>query len=100
MLLDIGLPGMTGIEGIQHIRSYLPEADIIMFTIFEDDKNIFDALTAGACQYISKRTSLAKIQEALFVVYRGGPYMSPSIARKIAKHFVLKIKKNSNVLTS
>ena len=99
VLLDIGLPGMTGIQGIQHIRGYLPEADIVMLTTFEDDKNIFDALSAGACSYISKRTSLSKIQEALFVVHRGGSYMSPSIARKIAKHFMPKMKKQKEVLT-
>jgi len=99
VLLDIGLPGMTGIQGIQHIRKYLPEADIVMLTTFEDDKNIFNALSAGACSYISKRTSLAKIQEALFVVHRGGSYMSPSIARKIARHFVPKAQVKQEVLT-
>ena len=99
VLLDIGLPGMTGIQGIQHIRQYLPETDIVMLTTFEDDKNIFDALTAGACSYISKRTSLAKIQEALFVVHRGGSYMSPSIARKIAKHFLPKVQVKKEILT-
>ena len=100
VLLDIGLPGMTGIQGIQHIRQYLPEADIVMLTTFEDDKNIFDALSAGACSYISKRTSLVKIQEALFVVHRGGSYMSPSIARKIAKHFMPKLQIKKKILTS
>ena len=100
VLLDIGLPGMTGIQGIQHIRSFLPEADIVMLTTFEDDKNIFNALTAGACSYISKRTSLAKIQEALFVIHRGGSYMSPSIARKIAKHFMPKATQKEAILTT
>ena len=99
VLLDIGLPGMTGIQGIRHIRKYLPEADIVMLTTFEDDKNIFDALSAGACSYISKRTSLSKIQEALFVVHRGGSYMSPSIARKIARHFMPKMTQQKEVLT-
>jgi len=99
LLLDIGLPGMSGIEGIRHIRQKYPETDIVMLTTFEDDKNIFKALTAGACSYISKRTSLAKIQEALFVVHRGGSYMSPSIARKIAKHFMPKVRQEEDVLT-
>ena len=87
ILLDIGLPGLSGIQGIYHIRKYLPEADIVMLTTFEQDENIFDALCAGACSYISKRTSLVQIQEALYVVHRGGSYMSPSIARKIANKF-------------
>ena len=90
---------MTGIQGIQHIRQFLPEADIVMLTSFEDDENIFNALTAGACSYISKRTSLAKIQEALFVIHRGGSYMSPSIARKIARHFMPKVNEKTNLLT-
>lgn len=99
ILLDIGLPGMSGIEGIRHIRQKLPEADIVMLTTFEEDDNIFKALCAGACSYISKRTSLAKIQEALFVVHRGGSYMSPSIARKIAGHFMPKAARQGAALT-
>ena len=83
---------MSGIEGIRHIRQKFPEADIVMLTTFEEDENIFKALCAGACSYISKRTSLAKIQEALFLVHRGGSYMSPSIARKIAKHFIIELQ--------
>lgn len=99
VLLDIGLPGMSGLEGIRHIRQKVPEADIVMLTTFEEDDNIFKALCAGACSYISKRTSLSKIQEALFLVHRGGSYMSPSIARKIAKHFMPKPKKEGVILT-
>jgi len=99
VLLDIGLPGMSGLEGIRHIRQKLPEADIVMLTTFEEDKNIFKALCAGACSYISKRTSLMKIQEALFIIHRGGSYMSPSIARKIAKHFMPQAPKEKGLLT-
>lgn len=99
VLLDIGLPGMSGLDGIRHIKQKLPEADVVMLTTFEEDENIFKALCAGACSYISKRTSLMKIQEALFVVHRGGSYMSPSIARKIAKHFMPKAQRKEDVLT-
>ena len=99
VLLDIGLPGMSGIEGIRHIRLKFPEADIVMLTTFEENEKIFKALCAGACSYISKRTSLLKIQEALFVVHRGGSYMSPSIAREIAKHFMPKARKKNDLLT-
>ncbi|MEO0733541.1 MAG: response regulator transcription factor [Bacteroidota bacterium] len=99
VLLDIGLPGMSGLEGIRHIRQKIPEADIVMLTTFEEDENIFKALCAGACSYISKRTPLKKIQEALFVVHRGGSYMSPSIARKIAAHFMPKAVREGEPLT-
>lgn len=99
ILLDIGLPGMSGLEGIRHIRLVFPEADIIMLTTFEEDDKIFKALCAGACSYISKRTSLVHIQEALFVVRRGGSYMSPSIARKIAQHFMPKERKAEDLLS-
>ena len=92
LLLDVGLPGMTGIEGIRHIRQLCPDTDIVMLTTFEEDDKIFKALCAGACSYITKRTSLAKIQEAIFIIHRGGSYMSPSIARKIAQHFMPKAK--------
>lgn len=99
ILLDIGLPGMSGLEGIRLIRGQYPEADIVMLTTFEEEENIFKALCAGACSYISKRTSLAQIRDALIVVHRGGSYMSPSIARKVAKHFMPKEKKHGDALT-
>ena len=98
LLLDVGLPGMTGIEGIRHIRKQFAETDIVMLTTFEEDDKIFKALCAGACSYISKRTSLAKIQEAIFTIYRGGSYMSPSIARKVAQYFMPKAKKKQDDL--
>lgn len=99
LLLDVGLPGMSGIQGIYHIRQQYPNIDIIMLTTFEEDDKIYDALCAGACSYISKRTPLSKIREAIFTVYRGGSYMSPSIARKIAERFMPKARKKENALS-
>jgi DNA-binding NarL/FixJ family response regulator len=99
MLLDIGLPGMSGIEGIRHIRQKLPETDIIMLTTFEEEDKIFKSLCSGACSYISKRTPLTTIQEAIFTVHRGGSFMSPSIARKVAQHFMPKARKEEDVLS-
>lgn len=99
MLLDIGLPGLSGIAGIRHIREKYPEADIVMLTTFEETDMIFQALCAGACSYIAKRTSLVHIREAVFTVHRGGSYMSPSIARKIAEHFMPKAPKEGEVLS-
>ncbi len=99
MLLDIGLPGMSGIEGIRHIRQKFPDTDIVMLTTFEEDDKIFKSLCSGACSYISKRTPLPTIQEAIFTVHRGGSFMSPSIARKIAQHFMPKKRKEDDLLS-
>ncbi len=100
LLLDIGLPGMSGLEGIRHIKSHLPKINIIMLSTFEEEDKIFKALCAGAVSYISKRTSLTKIEDALFTIYRGGSYMSPSIARKVISHFNPKPKNNDTALSS
>ena len=101
ILLDIGLPGMDGITGIPHIKKKLEKTDIIMLTAFDESERIFKALCAGACSYISKKTSLKVIMDAVFTVYRGGSYMSPAVARKIAQHFApLAKKNNSDKLTS
>jgi len=87
LLLDINLPGMTGLEGIRHIRAKCPDVDIIVLSAYDDSDKIFKALCAGAVSYISKRTSLPNIREALNTVYQGGAYMSPSIARKVVDYF-------------
>jgi DNA-binding NarL/FixJ family response regulator len=87
ILLDIGLPGMSGLDGIPHIKKSLDNSDIIMLTTYDESEIIFKALCSGACSYISKKTSLKVIMDSIFTVYRGGSYMSPTIARKIAQHF-------------
>ena len=97
LLLDIGLPGMSGIEAIPHFKNIVPDLDIIMFTSFDEEEIIFDALCAGACSYIAKSASIKKIVQAFQTVHEGGSYMSPSIARKIANHFQPKKKTISMV---
>ena len=87
LLLDIGLPGMSGLEGIRVIKKTIPDTDIIMLTTYEESEIIFKALCAGACSYLSKRSSLSQILEAITVVHQGGSYMSPSIARKVVTYF-------------
>ncbi|NND06291.1 MAG: response regulator transcription factor [Saprospiraceae bacterium] len=87
LLLDIGLPGMSGLEGIRVIKKITPDTDVIMLTTYEESETIFKALCAGACSYLSKRSSLSQILEAITVVSQGGSYMSPSIARKVVKYF-------------
>jgi len=87
ILLDIGLPGMSGLEGIRVIKKIVPDTDIVMLTTYEESEIIFKALCAGACSYLSKRSSLSQILEAITVVHQGGSYMSPSIARKVVTYF-------------
>ncbi len=99
LLLDIGLPGMSGLDAIRHIRQKFPATDIVMLTTFEEEDKIFKALCSGACSYISKRTPLTTIQEAIFTIHRGGSYMSPSIARKVVQHFMPKTRRENDVLS-
>ena len=87
ILLDINLAGISGIQGIPLLLEALPKTEIIMLTTFEDNDKIFNALSAGACSYLSKKTPLNKILEAIEIVYAGGSYMSPSIARKVVNRF-------------
>ncbi len=99
LLLDIQLPGQSGIEGIPSIKKLRPGIDIIMLTTFEESDKIFAALCAGACSYLSKRVSLITIRDAVLTVHRGGSYMSPSIARKVVEHFAPIPKKEDGPLT-
>ena len=89
VLLDIGLPGKSGIEGMKDIKSRRPQALVIMCTVYEDDKSIFDALCAGAVGYILKKTSPEGILRGIHEAMTGGSPMSPSIARKVLQSFHL-----------
>lgn len=97
ILLDIGLPKMDGISAIPLIKKELADVDIIMLTAFDEEEKIFSALSSGACSYLAKNTSLKIIMDSIFTVYRGGSYMSPSIARKIANHFSPSREKHNNL---
>ena len=92
LLLDINLPGLSGLEGLPLIKKELPELDVMMLTTFDETDKIFEALSCGACSYMSKRISLQKILEAIEIVSKGGSYMSPAIARKIANFYAPKKK--------
>jgi DNA-binding NarL/FixJ family response regulator len=87
-ILDIGLPGLSGIEGIPLIKEKLPDVDIIMLTTYEEEHTILKALCSGACSYISKKSSLQEIVDAIRIVKAGGSYMSPSIAREIVSYLM------------
>jgi two-component system, NarL family, response regulator LiaR len=88
LLLDIGLPGLSGLEAIPLILEKMPQQDIIMLTTYEEEDVILRALCSGACSYISKKASLEEIVDALRIVANGGSYMSPSVAREIVNHLM------------
>lgn len=87
ILMDIQLPGMSGIKGISLIKEKYDEVDIIMLTVYYDSHKIFNALRAGASGYLLKHTSLPEIKESVLKLVRGGAPMSPQIARKVINHF-------------
>lgn len=89
-LMDIGLPGMSGIEGIGTLKSRHPKALAIMCTVFEDDNNIFNALCAGAVGYVLKKTPPEEILRVIHDARGGGSPMSPAIARKVIESFHVK----------
>jgi DNA-binding NarL/FixJ family response regulator len=91
ILMDIGLPGMSGIEGTQRIKERLPESDILVLTIHEDDETVFDALCAGATGYLTKDIPSTRILEAIAEVYWGGAPMSSNIARMIVHSFQMTV---------
>lgn len=87
ILMDIQLPGMSGIKGISLIKKKYSNIDIIMLTVYHDSHKIFNALRAGASGYLLKHTSLPEIKESILKLLDGGAPMSPQIARKVINHF-------------
>lgn len=87
VIMDIGLPGMSGIEGVKHLKKCYPKLIIVMCTIHEDDEKIFDALCAGAVGYLLKKTTPKDLIRALHDAYHGGSPMTPSVARKVIASF-------------
>jgi DNA-binding NarL/FixJ family response regulator len=87
LLLDIGLPGMSGIEGIRRIKALHPGLSVLMLTVYDDDQRIFDALCAGASGYLLKKTPPARLLESLQEVMGGGAPMSPDVARRVVTLF-------------
>ena len=87
VLLDIGLPGLSGIEALPLLRRHLPEADFVMQTVFDDADRIYQALCAGATGYLLKSTPPAEIKAALLDGAIGGAPMSRAVARKVLGYF-------------
>lgn len=99
LLMDIDMPGTNGIEGVRLAKAVMPHVSILMFTVFDDDKKIFDAICAGADGYLLKRTPPDKIIEALKDVLSGGAPMTPSIAKKVLHFFPKKHTVDTEPLT-
>jgi DNA-binding NarL/FixJ family response regulator len=87
ILMDIDLPGMSGIEGIKKVKKILPDVTILVLTIYDENETIFEALCAGACGYLVKKTPPSRLLEAINEAYEGGAPMSAHIARKVVDFF-------------
>src|SRR5260370_26123751 len=86
-LVDIGLPGISGIEGIRLLNDRYPGLPVLVLTVYNDDERIFEAMCAGACGYLLKKTPRARIVECIREVLDGGAPMSPEVARRVVELF-------------
>lgn len=87
ILMDIELPGMSGIKGVEYLQKEHPQIAVIMVTVFDDDQNVFDALCAGAVGYLMKKISPEDLKQAIRDAYNGGSPMTPNVARKVIQSF-------------
>jgi DNA-binding NarL/FixJ family response regulator len=87
VLVDLGLPGLSGIEGIRIMKERYPETPTVVLTVYDDEDEIFNALCAGASGYLLKNTPPARLLECLQEVVAGGAPMSPEVARRVVKLF-------------
>jgi DNA-binding NarL/FixJ family response regulator len=87
VLMDVGLPGMDGIEGIGRIKAVAPEVSILVLTVFEEDDKIFRAICAGACGYLLKSAPMENILEGVFQAISGGAPMNPRVAKRVLEMF-------------
>jgi DNA-binding NarL/FixJ family response regulator len=87
VLTDIGLPGMSGIEGIRVLKERYPNLPVVALTVYDDDEDVFAALCAGASGYLLKNTTPVRLLESLKEVASGGAPMSPTVAHRVIKLF-------------
>jgi DNA-binding NarL/FixJ family response regulator len=99
LLMDINLPGMSGIQCVAQLRQAAPEVKVIMLTVFEEGEQVFQALSAGAFGYLVKSNRPAKILEAIREVYDGGSPMSGHIARKVVQSFQARARASAETET-
>jgi DNA-binding NarL/FixJ family response regulator len=96
ILLDVGLPGMSGLDGIRLIKERAPKTLMVILTVFEDDDKVFKAICAGASGYLLKTSSVAEITQAVHDALAGGSPMTPRIARRVLEMFSELAPKHSN----
>ncbi len=87
LLLDLGLPRMSGIDVTREVKATMPEVEILIFTIFDEEERVLEAVKAGASGYLLKGTPADKMVEAIKEVHAGGTVIQPSLARRLLKHF-------------
>lgn len=87
ILLDLELPGMSGIDGARALRRRWPDTALLALTVYDDNERIFDALCAGACGYVLKDTPPDRLLAAIRETVAGGSVMSPSVARRVVSLF-------------
>lgn len=95
ILMDIGLPGMNGIEAIKKAREINPDLNFLMLTVYEESEMVFQALCAGACGYLVKKTPPTRLLEAIKDIYEGGSPMSSQIARQV----IIEFQKEKNLVS-
>jgi len=99
-IIDIHLPGISGIECIEQVKEKCPGTQFMMFTVYENDDKVFEALKAGATGYLLKKTSPTSIIESVKDLYQGGSPMSSNIARKLVSNYHGREKAESTLLLS
>jgi len=99
ILMDVDLPGMTGIQATSLIKSHFPEVQVLILTVYEDEEKIFNAILAGANGYLLKKTPPSRIIEAIKEIREGGASMSSSIVRKVLSYFQQNSQQRPNEYT-
>jgi len=97
VLMDIGLPGMSGIDGVRYLAAHHPDINVIMCTVHEEVEKIYEALCAGAVGYLLKEIEPDELAHAIRTAADGGSPMTPRIARKVIAHFQKPARKDSDV---
>ena len=97
VIMDINLPGMNGIECIRQVKDKSPGTQFMMFTVYENDEKVFEALKAGASGYLLKNTGLVQLIESLKELHNGGSPMSANIARKLVTLFRNEQRETANL---